>query len=189
MIELINISKRMEDKQVLRDVSASFAKGRTTCIMGPSGCGKTTLLRIASGLLAPDAGQVIRPKNARYSFLFQEDRLLPWYSACKNITAMGPDMETARAALCMVGLEGEEDALPDELSGGMQRRVAIARTLAFGGDIFFLDEPLRGLDSETAAPVLDALQKALSSKTALLVTHNMEEARALAHDILMPFSL
>ena len=154
------------------------------CLFGPSGCGKTTILRLLSGLLAPDGGQVIRDRRLRCSFLFQEDRLLPWASALKNLTAVGIAPSAAREALAQVGLAAEEAALPDSLSGGMRRRLAIARAAAYGGDYFFLDEPLRGLDEATALRALDCLRGAMRGKGALLITHNPEEARLLADEVI-----
>ena len=180
MIELSHITKRFGDKEVFVDFSHTFPGGKTTCVTGPSGSGKTTLLRIASGLLTPDAGTVRKPAGSRACFVFQEDRLLPWETALSNITVLGvPEADAARM-LRKVGLGDELRTMPDALSGGMLRRLAIARALAFGGDLFFLDEPLRGLDAETAIPVLEAMRTALTGKTALLITHNETEAEALA---------
>jgi ABC-type multidrug transport system ATPase subunit len=88
------------------------------------------------------------------SFLFQDDRLLPWSSALENLTALGIPPERAKEYLAKVGLAGEEEKLPEELSGGMKRRLAIARCFAHGGDVFYLDEPLQGLDIKTAGDVL-----------------------------------
>lgn len=183
MICLERITKRFGEKTVFEDFSYSFQEGVTTCIMGPSGCGKTTLLALASGLLAPDAGRILT-KKARASYVFQEDRLLPWSNALSNITVLGIPEETALASLAEVGLLDERCTMPDSLSGGMRRRLAIARSLAFGGDVFFLDEPMRGLDPQTAEMVLRAIKKSLLGKTALLVTHQANEAEALGHDIL-----
>ncbi len=184
MLELRQVSKRFAAKEVLSGFSYAFAEGETACLIGPSGCGKTTLLRVASGLLAPDAGSVAVPEG-RLAFLFQEDRLLPWYGALKNITVTGADTDAAGAALAAVGLSGEEATLPGKLSGGMRRRVAIARAIAFGGDFFSLDEPLRGLDEATAGQVTGALRGAIHGKTALLVTHRAEEALALSDRVLL----
>lgn len=186
MIELSRVDKHFGEKKVLTQFSHVFETGKITCVMGPSGCGKTTLLRVAAGLLAPDSGSVIRePKNARASFLFQEDRLLPWCDALSNLTALGIGKEAATAALSGVGLREELATKPGTMSGGMQRRLAIARAIAFGGDVFFLDEPLRGLDAETAAPVLAALKAALLGKTALVVTHDEGEASTLGDRVLI----
>lgn len=184
MPELVNVTKRFGEKTVLQNFSLRAPENRVLCLFGPSGCGKTTILRLLSGLLAPDAGQVIRDRRLRDSFLFQEDRLLPWASALKNLTAVGIAPAAAREALAQVGLSAEEAALPESLSGGMRRRLAIARAAAYGGDYFFLDEPLRGLDEATALRTLDCLRGAMRGKGALLITHNPEEARLLADEVI-----
>lgn len=184
MIDMRQVSKAFGSKQVLDGLTLSLPAGRVTCLLGPSGCGKTTLLRVAAGLLAPDSGTVTR-EDGRASFVFQEDRLLPWYSALANLTAFGVSESDARRALSSVLLGGEADTRVPELSGGMQRRLAIARALAFGGTMYYLDEPLRGLDTATAAPVLDAMRAALAGNTGLLITHRPEEALALADTLLL----
>ena len=184
MPELIGVTKRFGEKTVLKSFSMRAPENRVLCLFGPSGCGKTTILRLLSGLLAPDEGRVIRDKRMRCSFLFQEDRLLPWASALQNLTAVGIAPGAARDALAQVGLSAEEAALPEDLSGGMRRRLAIARAAAYGGDYFFLDEPLRGLDEATALRALDCLRGAMRGKGALLITHNREEARMLADEVL-----
>lgn len=185
MIDIRQVNIRFAEKVILRDFSLTLAAGKTTCILGPSGCGKTTLLRIAAGLLEPDSGAVIRPDSTRSSFIFQEDRLLPWFDALANLTALGIPEDSALAALETMLLLEDAHTMPSELSGGMQRRLAIARALAFGGDVFFLDEPLRGLDMATARPVLTAIRNALSGRTALLITHSPEEAFALGDTLLL----
>lgn len=184
MPELVNVTKRFGEKTVLQNFSLRAPENRVLCLFGPSGCGKTTILRLLAGLLTPDGGQVIRDRRLRDSFLFQEDRLLPWASALKNLTAVGIPPTAAREALAQVGLSAEEAALPENLSGGMRRRLAIARAAAYGGDYFFLDEPLRGLDEATALRALDCLRGAMCGKGALLITHNPEEARMLADEVI-----
>lgn len=184
MIDMRQVSKAFGSKQVLDGLTLSLPAGRVTCLLGPSGCGKTTLLRVAAGLLAPDSGTVTR-EDGRASFVFQEDRLLSWYSALANLTALGVSEADAKRALSSVLLGGEADTRVPELSGGMQRRLAIARALAFGGTMYYLDEPLRGLDTATAAPVLDAMRAALAGNTGLLITHRPEEALALADTLLL----
>lgn len=173
------------EKQILQDFSLALAPGEVTCLLGPSGCGKTTLLRVAAGLLAPDSGKVLLPDDTRASFVFQEDRLLPWFGALENLVSVGIPAEAARKAMQAVLLEGEENTLPGEMSGGMQRRLSIARALAYDGDVYFLDEPLRGLDMATAAPVLAAIREKLAGRTGLLITHSPQEAFALGTRLLL----
>lgn len=179
MVELLQVSKRFQEKTILADLTLALRAGAVTCLLGPSGCGKTTLLRTAAGLLAPDSG-CVRTQAQRPSFIFQEDRLLPWYSAIQNLTRLGIDAEAAHRALEAVLLGPDRDTYPQAMSGGMQRRLAIARAIAFGGDMYYLDEPLRGLDRATAEPVLAAIRAALHGKSALLITHRAEEAFALS---------
>lgn len=184
MLEIRQGNKAFGEKVILHDLSLALPQGQVTCVLGPSGGGKTTLLRVLAGLLPLDRGEVIRP-DLRASYVFQEDRLLLWSTALENLLAVGISSEEATQALRTVGLQQDADALPQALSGGMRRRLSIARALAYGGDLFFLDEPLRGLDAATAAPVLDALKAALQGKTALLITHRPDEAFALADRLIL----
>ena len=177
---LENVSKSFGDKKVLQNCSVTFEAGITTAVLGASGSGKTTLMRIAAGLLLPDSGTVVRDKELSLSFVFQDDRLLPWYTALENVMFAGISREIAVDVLDSLGLGAELSSLPSELSGGMCRRVAIARALAYNGDVYFLDEPLRGLDKSTAQQVLAVLKNTIKGKTVLLVTHNAEESSLLA---------
>ena len=184
MPELIGVSKRFGEKTVLDGFSLRAPEDRVICLFGPSGCGKTTILRLMAGLLTPDSGRALRGRT-RCSFLFQEDRLLPWASALENLTAVGVSPQRAREALAQVGLADEERALPASLSGGMRRRLAIARAAAYGGEYLFLDEPLRGLDEGTAQRALECLRGALRDRGGLLITHSPEEARLLADEVVV----
>ena len=132
---------------VLDQFSLQIPEMGVTAFSGPSGCGKTTLLRLIAGLARPDAGEITGVPE-RPSFLFQEDRLIPWLTARGNVLAVLPTSEQERAGafLHAVGLGGEEESYPDALSGGMRRRVALARALAYRGGILLLDEPFKGLD-------------------------------------------
>lgn len=184
VLELRGAGVRFADKRILGDLSLALTDGVVTCVLGPSGCGKTTLLRAMAGLLPLDSGTLSGLEGRRASFVFQEDRLLPWFDALDNLLAVGATPDAAQAALDSVLLGGEAHTLPPAMSGGMQRRLAIARALAFGGDLFFLDEPMRGLDVATAQPVLAAMRAALAGRTALLITHSPEEALALGDRLL-----
>lgn len=186
MLALSHLSKRFESKEILRDFCYAFSEGECACMLGPSGSGKTTLLRIAAGLLMPDTGTVTMP-DCHASFLFQEDRLLPWFSTLDNLLALGISLEAAQKALHSVGLAKDSATLPKDLSGGMQRRLAIARMLAMEADLYFLDEPLRGLDEATAEPVLEAIKKTIRGKTALVITHDPDEAFKLS-DVIIALS-
>ena len=184
MIELRNITKSYGEKTICRDLSLTLPDGVCTVLMGPSGIGKTTLLRIASGLEKPDAGEVIAPAGLRRSFVFQENRLIPQISALKNILCVAPETQTALYYLDRAGLAAEQDTPAVDLSGGMRRRLAIARALAAGGDVYFLDEPLRELDAGTEKKIAALLKETLAGKTALLITHDETAAAALGDRIL-----
>lgn len=178
-MKLENITKSFGDKKVLENFTIDFPPGTVSCVMGKSGCGKTTLLHIAAGLLKPEQGIIIDDIPSK-TMVFQDDRLLPWYNILKNITIHGVSQEIGRHYLKAVGLAGQEDKKPGELSGGMKRRAAIARALAYGGDLYLLDEPCRGLDKETQKDIFSLLNKELQGKTGIIITHDQEEAKALS---------
>lgn len=180
MINLNEIYKSFGEKAVLRGASLHVAPGERVCLTGPSGCGKTTLLAIAAGTLPPDSGRAEIRENTRIAFLYQEDRLLPWLDALENITVTGVPADRAMELLDKMGLAADADKRPAQLSGGMRRRLAIARALAFGGDVYFLDEPMQGLDADTAERVMKVMLDELRGKTALIVSHLDEEISALA---------
>ena len=171
VVERLNIS--FGGRPVLRDLSLSLPDSGVVCIYGPSGSGKTTLFDCLAGILEPDSGAIRGLEGKRLAMVFQENRLLPWYSALENVAfAVAGDREKARQALAAMELAAEADKLPDQLSGGMQRRVAIARALAYGGDILMLDEPTAGLDEELAERVVARLIEAWQGKLILLITHD-----------------
>jgi len=185
MIILDGVSKRFEEKEVLKNLDLSFKEGETACILGASGCGKSTLMKIASGLMPPDSGRAAMAPSIRKSFIFQENRLLPWLDAPGNITYTGVPEERAVRYLELVGLGAEAGRLPAQLSGGMRRRLCIARALAFSGDCFFFDEPLQGLDKNTNDSMVSLIKGELGSKTALIITHSVYEAMAFASRIII----
>jgi ABC-type nitrate/sulfonate/bicarbonate transport system ATPase subunit len=154
-LEIKNLTKKYGEKRILDNFSLIFPEKGTVCLFGPSGCGKTTLLNCICGLERFDSGTITVEKNDKISYLFQEDRLLPWISAKENVAAVlgGSAKQNAQEAvdwLGLVGLAGEEDKRPAQLSGGMRQRVAIARALAYGGGLFLLDEPFHALDEESS---------------------------------------
>lgn len=185
MLEFKEVSFSYGDKTVLKDFSFSAEEGVSTAILGPSGFGKTTLMELACGFLKPQSGELIPFENKKTSYIFQEDRLLPWRSALENLTALNISEKKAFEYLSAVGLSDSATKYPDELSGGMQRRLAIARALAFGGDLFFFDEPLRGLDMKTSAEILELVGNEIKGKTAFIITHSPVEAFALCERIIV----
>jgi ABC-type nitrate/sulfonate/bicarbonate transport system ATPase subunit len=179
------------DRHVLRGIDLAIAPGEFVSLVGPSGSGKTTLLRLIAGLDTPDAGSVIwqAERRPRLGTVFQEPRLVPWLSILDNLLLVtGPDRrERARALLNEVELAGNEDALPGQLSGGMQRRAALARALLVEPDFLMLDEPLISLDSALAERMRRLLNDYWRERrtTTLLVTHNLAEAAELSTRILI----
>jgi len=184
LIRLENINKSFDGRPVLQNVGLTVSPGERVCLTGASGCGKSTLLAIAAGTVKPDSGSVMICENIRMAYLYQEDRLLPWMNALENITVTGVEKSRAMSFLADMGLAEDAHKLPSQLSGGMKRRLAIARALAYGGDIFYLDEPLQGLDDGTAGQVLAVLKRELERKTALIVSHSRTEIEALATRII-----
>ena len=180
-----NIKKSYGDKVVLSDFSADFAEGRITAIMGPSGCGKTTLLRLLLGLERPDDGEITQT-GGTVAAVFQEDRLSEPLSAVANVRLVRPAMSraSARRLLSELGLS-EEDVTKSvsTLSGGMRRRVALARAIAADADTVVLDEPFSALDEATKASVMMAVKEHLRGKTVLLVTHDAKEAESFADEV------
>ena len=148
------------------------------CLWGASGCGKTTALRLLAGLEKPRRGVVTGAE--RVSMVFQEDRLLPWRTALENVMLCGVDAERAYDLLIALGLEAEDVcAYPQHLSGGQQRRVALARALAAESDILLLDEPFNGLDEGTWQDVVPLIKVVAESRPVVLVTHIREQVEAL----------
>lgn len=146
MIKITGLSFSYGEKRIFDGLSLELPDG-VCCMEGVSGRGKTTLLRLIAGLEKPSGG-TISGVPARIAFMFQEDRLLPWLSAEANVAAVLPKSraDEAKKWLGAVELGNELAALPENLSGGQRRRIALARALAFGGDLLILDEPFEGLD-------------------------------------------
>lgn len=181
------LRKAFGPKIVLDGFSRDFPETGTVALLGPSGCGKTTLLRLLAGLERPDGGQVCLPARVRLSMVFQEDRLLPALDALGNVRiVLDPDDEDwARACLAGCGLADAAGLYPSELSGGMQRRVALARAVAYDGDLLLLDEPFKGLDTATKRDVMRFVfeQRSRRASLVLLVTHDVDEALEAADTI------
>ncbi|MBR3555336.1 MAG: ATP-binding cassette domain-containing protein [Oscillospiraceae bacterium] len=174
-------------KTVLKDCSLHVLPGEKCALMGPSGCGKTTLLKLLLGLMKPLSGRSeIRGKAA---CVFQEPRLLPWRTAAENVNVVladkGETLPEARAWLEKLGLGEAAGLYPDELSGGMKQRTAIARALAYGGEALLLDEPLKGLDQALKQRTAELILENSRDKAILLVTHDREEAALLADRVLV----
>ena len=160
MIKLENITLRYGGKLILDRFSLELPGRGFTALSGPSGCGKTTLLRVLAGLAAPECGTVSGIDPARTAFLFQEDRLLPWRTVRQHIADVLPRARRGEVGkwLAFAEMEGEGDACPAGLSGGMARRLALARCAALGGELLLLDEPFAGVDPARTARMLERLR-------------------------------
>ena len=186
MISLKNICKSFGDKKVFVNFSASFNYGSRTCIMGESGSGKTTLLNMIMSLEKPNSGVISGiPRNI--AAVFQEDRLCEPYSAVANIIAVTgkkvPESEIV-ALLRELGLGGSEYLPVNTLSGGMRRRVALARALLAESELIILDEPFKGLDEATREKVIDVINRRTVGKTLIVSTHDVRDASDLSAQVL-----
>ena len=176
MIECRDLCLSFEGRVILNKVSFSLPDAGVFALMGSSGIGKSSLLKILSGLLAPDSGTIRGLDNLRVGILFQEDRLLPWHTALKNVMlAMEhPSQEEARILLDALEIGDSADAYPAVLSGGMKRRVALARAIAFSPDVLLLDEPFSGIDEQIKGRISPFIQK--SAPLIIFSTHNVKDA-------------
>lgn len=186
---------------VLEDISFSVRSEEFVCLIGPSGSGKSTLLRVLAGLLMPTSGEVIfegepliGPRR-EIGFVFQKANLMPWRSVLENITLplelqhlpMDKAREQAQEMVDLVGLQGFEDSLPHDLSGGMAQRVAIARALVHDPRVLLLDEPFGALDALTRERMGAELMRIWQAhrKTVVMVTHAIPEAVFLADRVVV----
>ncbi|WP_075876547.1 ABC transporter ATP-binding protein [Merdibacter massiliensis] len=199
-LELQGIAKSFSDKQILSQISIQVKKEEFISILGPSGCGKSTILNILTGILAPDEGNIlvdgkqIQDPGEHFAYMPQEDLLLPWKTILDNVCLYGilhKDKKHAREKALKLfpefGLQGYEKAYPDELSGGMRQRAAFLRTALSNADILLLDEPFAALDVITRNEMQDWLSamKNQLHKTAVLVTHDIDEAIYLSDRVLI----
>ncbi|MGO4716946.1 ABC transporter ATP-binding protein [Bradyrhizobium sp. 2TAF24] len=189
-------------RDVFHHLSLAAQPGEFVALLGPSGCGKSTLLNLLSGFLAPDAGRVtidgraVTPEMPDLGYVFQAPNLFPWLSVLENVRFglrmaghLAPDAqrEKARQALALVGLTDAADELPNRLSGGMQQRVALARTLVLEPRLLLMDEPFAALDAITRGAMNEELLRLWSrlGQTILFITHDVEEAVFLADRVIV----
>lgn len=187
--------------EALREIDLDIAPGEFVVLLGPSGCGKSTLLYLIAGLEEATCGQIrffgdpVAGPSPERSLIFQETSLFPWLSVWQNVSfglsirgiGVTERKELARQALQRVGMSEAVDKRPDELSGGMRQRVAVARALAMRPKVLLMDEPFAALDVQTRAKMQDFLVDVwhTSGASVLFVTHHIDEAVALADRIIV----
>jgi NitT/TauT family transport system ATP-binding protein len=203
LLRIEHLAKSYGDTQAIADVGFEVSEREFVCVVGPSGCGKTTLLKCMSGLLAPTAGRallnekpVTRPPE-EMALVFQEysRSLLPWMSVRNNVTLPLRHKKLEKAerarlveeAVDAVGLKGNLDRYPWQLSGGMQQRVAIARALAYQPQILLMDEPFASVDAQTRADLEDLILEVRERYDVLVVfvTHDIDESVYLSDRIVV----
>jgi NitT/TauT family transport system ATP-binding protein len=206
MIQYLDIGKRFfmgghRAVDALDGFSLSIAQGEFVGIVGPSGCGKSTLLNLAAGLMRPSVGQVryggqsVQTINTRVGYITQKDSLLPWRTVEDNVGLAlqiqgmrgKARRELTQRYINMVGLDGFERHFPAELSGGMRKRVALARTLVYDPETLLMDEPFGALDAQLKLILHDELLRLWekSGKTIVFVTHDLAEAVALSDRVVV----
>lgn len=186
MLSVRNLTKSFGDLKVLDRLDLEAGEGEILALVGPSGCGKSTLLHIVAGLTGPDSGTA-ETGGARVGYVFQEDRLLPWLTARENVAVVGEegDGDAVQVLLEAVGLAGFGDYYPDEMSGGMRQRCALARAYHYRCDLLLLDEPFKSLDYGMRADMLELLLAMWKRRrtTTLFVTHEVDEALRVANRV------
>lgn len=184
-MKLENLYKRFGSKVVFEDFSADVPEKQITCILGSSGKGKSTLMNMILGIEKQDSGKITFDGTPSFSAVFQDNRLLPFCSAAENIKFIGASEESAKAMLSKVGLDGENDTLPDKLSGGMQRRLALARALCKPNYThLLLDEPFTGQDEQMKEQLVQLIKKETHGKTVVIITHDELLAERIADNII-----
>lgn len=204
ILQIKNIDKHFGPQHVLKSVSCDIEKGQFISILGPSGCGKTTLLRVIMGLERPDSGQILhngeditylKPNKRGFSIVFQDYALFPHMTLYDNI-AYGlkmqklPQKEIQERVMHTIELLRLKEAVkkyPSQLSGGMQQRASIARSLVLGNDLLLLDEPFSALDAMVKVDLGDELKELQRQFdiTMIMVTHDQEEAFTLSDRIVL----
>ena len=186
----------------IENVSIDLARDEFVSIVGPTGCGKSTILNVAAGLIRPTAGQVrvfgepLSEINTHAGYMFQSNALMPWRSAIQNVClgleyrgcSKTESVLIAKDWLKRVGLGGFEDRYPHQLSGGMQKRVALAQTLALDPDIILMDEPFSALDVQTRQLMENEVLRLCQTqvkKAVLFITHDLDEAIAMSDRVIV----
>ncbi len=200
-IDVREVGHRFEQLVALHDVNIEVHAGEFVCLLGPSGCGKTTLLYALAGHIAPSGGRIsidgvqVKGPGPDRLLVFQEPALFPWLSVRQNLVfalrarglSRADAASRAAAFIPLVHLEGFEDALPHQLSGGMRMRVQLARALAVDPAVLLMDEPFASLDAQTRSSMHQLLQRIWirDRKTVVFVTHDVREALVLGDRVVV----
>lgn len=205
LISFRQVAKRFErDRSMftaVEDVDLEVARGEFCCVVGPSGCGKSTLLNMSAGLMAPSDGAVhydgapVAVPNTKVGYITQKDNVLPWRSVRRNVALplelrgmhKGEIGDRVDAMLDLVGLTSFADAYPRQLSGGMRKRVALARTLVYEPEAILADEPFGALDAQLKTILQAELHRIWerTGSTVVFVTHDIGEAIALGDRVVV----
>lgn len=205
IIQLVNMSKTfMGDTspvEVMKNVTLDIHENTFVSVVGPSGCGKSTILNMVAGLVKPTEGQVlfhgepVDTVNTRVGYITQESKLFPWLTVEENCSfalevrgySKADKARLLKENLAMVGLTGFEKSYPYQLSGGMQKRASIIRTLIYDPEVVLMDEPFGPLDAQTRMVLQDELLKiwSMRKKTIVFITHDLVEAIALSDYIVV----
>lgn len=189
-MKIKNLTAAYDGNIVLDKLSLEIADSGITCFSAPSGSGKTTLLNTIAGLKTDYTG-TLEGFPTIIAAVFQEDRLIPQLTALDNVRLVleKNSYSLAENYLSELGLKDYKNHLPAQLSGGMKRRVAIARAFAFGkahpGSLYLMDEPLKGLDSDLKHQVINFIKKEIGKSPGILVTHDPTEAKILANQTIL----
>ena len=186
-IIITDLCKTFDDNEVLKNVNITLKDNSIYCLMGSSGIGKTTLLRILIGLERADSGSVSGIDTKSISCMFQGDRLIPYLSAIDNVRIVlhgKNNRDEIRNNLLSILPDDSLDIPVSSLSGGMKRRVALARALSYPGKLIILDEPFTGLDKDTKLNVIDYILKMRNNRTLLIATHETDDANLLGAEII-----
>lgn len=186
-IIITDLCKSFDDNEILKNVNITLEDSSIYCLMGASGIGKTTLLRILMGLERADSGCISGIDTKNISCMFQEDRLIPDLSAIDNVRIVlrrKNNRAEVRNNLLSILPDDSLDLPVSSLSGGMKRRVALARALSYPGKLIILDEPFTGLDKDTKLNVINYTLKMRNNRTLLIATHGTDDADLLGAKII-----
>ncbi|MDC7220036.1 MAG: ATP-binding cassette domain-containing protein [Spirochaetales bacterium] len=193
-IKIKDLTMAYGDTKIFDKLNLTLQSGKTTCLLGESGCGKTTLLNLLAGTLTAQSGTIQPQTFGHVSFVFQDSLLLPWMNVLDNVAYLMDDRltrkerhERAGHLIQRVGLEGYEKHYPTELSGGMSRRVTLARALGKEASLLLMDEPFSSLDDGLKDRLVILLKELLEEekKTVLYVTHDKRIATELSDHVLL----